>query len=438
MSDPRSALSARLDATSSPVREMLSKLGATLAFPRGIAAQSAEAAELATCIDATAGEVWRDHVPVGLPAVIGPLRLSAAETVAYAPTPGVPALRDAWRAKILTEHPRLADGPVSRPLVTQALTHALAVVAELFVDPGDPVVLPVRYWGNYDLIFGTRRGAELLRSPLTRDDALDVDGLEVTLERGFAQRDKVVLLLNFPHNPTGFVPTLDEADALVAMLARVAAPRERRLVVVCDDAYAGLVYAPDALRRSIFERADDLGPNALTIKIDAVTKELNAWGLRVGFLTYARPRAEAHAAEVLDVLENKTATAIRGTVSSVSRLSQTLVLRALESGRLEAEREEIRALMAARHAAVLRTAADPRFASSFDLHPCRGGYFVCLRLPPDVPADAVRRRLLEAHGVGVIAPTDGDLRVSFCGLEDHQIGPLFEAVDSAVRHVMAR
>ena len=49
----------------------------------------------------------------------------------------------------------------SNPIVTNALTHGLSIVADLFIDKGDHLILPDMLWGNYNLTFGTCSGAIL-------------------------------------------------------------------------------------------------------------------------------------------------------------------------------------------------------------------------------------------------------------------------------------
>ena len=42
--------------------------------------------------------------------------------------------------------------------MTHAITHGLALVGDLFVDPGDRVLIPDMLWDNYALNFETRLG----------------------------------------------------------------------------------------------------------------------------------------------------------------------------------------------------------------------------------------------------------------------------------------
>jgi aspartate/methionine/tyrosine aminotransferase len=68
--------------------------------------------------------------------------LTARQVVAYAPTPGVPDIRDLWKEMMLTKNPGLAGTETTRPIVTGGLTNGLFQLAEMFVDPGDTVAVP--------------------------------------------------------------------------------------------------------------------------------------------------------------------------------------------------------------------------------------------------------------------------------------------------------
>ena len=54
--------------------------------------------------------------------------------------------------KMLKENPSLKASSISRPIVTNALTHGLSLVADLFVNDEDTILLPTHNWGNYKLI----------------------------------------------------------------------------------------------------------------------------------------------------------------------------------------------------------------------------------------------------------------------------------------------
>ena len=74
--------------------------------------------------------------------------LSPAEALTYAPATGRPDLRKKWREELLRKNPSLAGKTFSTPIVTGGVTHALSLVADLFVDKGEMVMLPDKYLGE--------------------------------------------------------------------------------------------------------------------------------------------------------------------------------------------------------------------------------------------------------------------------------------------------
>lgn len=144
---------------------------------------------------------------------------------------------------------------------------------------------------------------------------------------------KVIVLLNFPNNPTGYPPHADEMAEIISVLYQ-AAQEGTKIVVILDDAYFGLFYE-DSFKESLFCRLVDLHPKILPIKVDGATKENYVWGLRVGFITYGSSNPV-----ILDALEQKTIGGIRGTISSSSHLSQTIILHSLQSNEFEQEKQQ--------------------------------------------------------------------------------------------------
>jgi len=53
------------------------------------------------------------------------------------------------------------------------------------------------------------------------------------------EKGKVVIILNFPNNPSGYMPTVEEGKKLADGLIEIA-EKGIKLVVVTDDAYFGL------------------------------------------------------------------------------------------------------------------------------------------------------------------------------------------------------
>ena len=136
-------LGTTLQGAAPEVWEMLSPLGRRLYFPKGILSQTAEAKEKAKRFNATIGIATEGVGPMVLPSVLQPIQgIPAADVVNYAPPAGRQALRERWREKLIAENPSLKGKKIGLPIVTSAITHGLAIAGDLFVAPGDVILLP--------------------------------------------------------------------------------------------------------------------------------------------------------------------------------------------------------------------------------------------------------------------------------------------------------
>ncbi len=437
-----SKLNDELQGGATNVLEMLSRYGRRAYFPKGILTQSAEAKAKAHRFNATIGIATEGGGPMYLDSIHGQISgVEPADSYTYAPPAGRPGLRERWREKLLSENPSLAGKTFGEPVTTSAITHGLALVGDLFVDEGDVLLLPDKMWGNYRLAFEVHLGARIETYPFYAEGDSDgfcfnVSGFAEGLARAAEGRDKLIVLLNFPNNPTGYMPTPAEGEAIVEALHEQA-KRGTRLVVITDDAYFGLFYhlGGDSMTESLFGPLCNLHENILAIKLDGATKELFVWGLRCGFVTYGPGCTGAAADAVIRVLDAKTRGVIRAGVSNVPQLSQTLVENALASPSIAKERDEKRELLGARAARVYEVANDPRYRESFSVYPFNSGYFMLVKVK-GVEAEKVRTYLLDEYGVGLIATAAHDLRIAFSCLEVSQVEPLFETLHKAIQELV--
>ncbi len=414
-------LNKKMEQANPHVFSMLSDLGKELFFPKGILSQSAEAKQKAHRFNATIGIATEGDQPMHLPVIQDTLNAYDPKDIyPYAPPAGKPELRKIWREKMLEENPSLQGKSFGLPVVTNALTHGLSIVADLFANPGDVLVLPDKLWGNYNLAFGVRRQAEVVTYPFYTDEGkFNAAGLRETL---LAQRErgKAIVLINFPNNPTGYTPGEEEAAEIVAAV-KDAAEAGINVVALTDDAYFGLFFE-DSIQESLFGRLANIHPRVLAVKVDGATKEEYVWGFRVGFITFASEHEE-----VLDALEKKTMGIIRGTVSSCSHPSQTFVLKALQSPDFAAQKQEKYRIMKGRANRVKEVLESGRFDDTWDYYPFNSGYFMCLKLR-DVDAEALRVHLLDQYGVGTISIGSTDLRVAFSCIEEEDVEELFNLI----------
>ena len=429
-------LNQRLEAAAPEVLAMLSALGRRLYFPKGILSQSAEARQRGHRFNATIGIATEGKSPMHLPSITRYLRdLDPAEAVNYAPPAGRPGLRERWWEKLLEENPSLRGKRCGLPIVTSAITHGLSLVGDLFVDAGDVLVLPDKLWGNYRLTYEVRLGARIATYPFYAGSGFCCEGFARALAEAAEGREKVIALLNFPNNPTGYAPTPAEGDAIASALERQA-ERGTRVIAVLDDAYFGLFYHLGArsMTESLFGRLANLHPNLLAVKLDGATKELFVWGLRCGFLTFGPGRADT-ADEVAAVLDAKVRGAIRSGISNVPQLSQILVEKALAGSSLAEERKAKFETLRARAEKVHEVANTPRFRESWKVYPFNSGYFMCVEVK-GTEAEAVRLRMLDEYGIGLISTGGSDLRIAFSCLEVEEVEPLFEALHKAIQELV--
>ncbi|WPP42382.1 aminotransferase class I/II-fold pyridoxal phosphate-dependent enzyme [Paenibacillus hunanensis] len=418
-----------LKADSPFIYDMLSTLGKELYFPKeGILSQSAEASSQAKKYNATIGIATENGKPMHLKVIQDSLSaFQPKDLYPYAPPAGKPELRKAWREKMIKDNPSMADKTFGNPIATNALTHGLSIVADLFAEAGDVVIYPDKNWENYELTFGVRRGAEIVNYPLfTSDMKFNSDGLREAL---LAQKDKgkAIVVLNFPNNPTGYTPNVEDGHRIVAAINE-AAVAGINVVVVTDDAYFGLFFE-DSMHESLFGELAGLHPRILPIKVDGATKEEYVWGFRVGFITYG---ADSNTA--LNVLEQKTLGIIRSTISSGAHPSQTFVLNALQSPEFDAQKAEKFQIMKGRANKVKDLLDSGKYGDVWEYYPFNSGYFMCLKLN-DVSAEAVRQHLLNEYEVGTIALGEHDLRVAFSCIEEAYLEDLYDLIHRAVLEV---
>ena len=417
-------LAKRLNKTLGLAADFLSAEGRRLYFPYGgILGQGAEAK--ACEINATIGMAFEeDGSPLVMDCFAKNINLGR-KAFLYAGSFGLPALRAVWRDFMVRKNPSLKGKAFSNPVVTNALTHGLRVCAELFADKGDKVIVPDLYWDNYALIFGEAVGAKLEMFNTFRNGAFDAAAMKKALQ---GPGRKKILILNFPNNPTGYTATLADAPKIVAAV-KAAAAKGKKIVVVLDDAYFGLVYEKGVHEESLFAEFADLHANVLAVKLDGTTKEDYVWGMRVGFITFA---GKGLSEEQLKAFEAKAAGDVRSSISNSSSIGQHLAIAAFADPNYIRQKREKYAVLKNRYRVIrglLKT--HPEYAETFEPMPFNSGYFMCVK-PKGVEAEAVRRHLIEQYSTGTIV-LSGLIRLAFSTIPVQKLPKLFANVDAAVR-----
>ena len=405
---------------------MLSDLGRRIYFPKGIIAQSAEAKASAYKANGTIGMACVKGKAITLPSVQKHLPfLTANEAVAYAPTAGIPKLRELWKKKIIEKNPALAGKTFSLPVVVPGLTAGISYLCDLFISENDVVLAGDPSWDNYALIIKARRNAQFLQFPMFSGSGFNLDAFRAVMNEE-SKMGKIRVLLNFPQNPSGYSPTRAEAKEICSII-RGAAEKGAYVMVWCDDAYFGLNYEKDVETESLFAFLADIHERVVAVKIDGPTKEDYIWGFRTGFLTFAgKGLTEAH----YEALSKKITGIIRSSVSCASTPVQSIMIKAIESPELQSEKAAFRALLEKRYRKVRAFVDAKPNHPVLEPLPFNSGYFMSLRCKT-VSAEILRRKLLTEYGIGTIAIDNETLRIAFSSLDESAVTGVFEAVYKA-------
>ena len=224
------------------------------------------------------------------------------------------------------------------------------------------------------------------------------------------------------------MPTQSERLEICSSLLQVA--EDRPLMVVCDDAYQGMVYADEIPRDSMFWDLQGVHERLLPVKVDGATKELAFFGGRVGFLTFPL----APDSPTATALESKLKCLLRATVGSPVSMSQVVALRPVRSPSLGVEVESVRQLLSSRYHRLQESLGqlDPDLAKAL---PFNSGCFALIELTERVgrSSDSIRKRLLEDFGTGLIAFAPNYLRIAFCSIAEDSIPELVNRIGLALK-----
>ena len=187
----------------------------------------------------------------------------------YLQTTGLPRLLDLLAAKLRHSNgiPLASSDEV---MVTTGGIHALYILCQALLDPGDEVIVPDPEWPP---CVGNILAAQGLPVPWSLSDDLGWSYDVRTLESKITSRTKAIWI-NSPHNPTGAVLSRADIETIAGIV------RERNLWLISDEAYEDV----------IFDDAEHISPASLpgmyerTISVFTFSKSYAMTGLRLGYL----------------------------------------------------------------------------------------------------------------------------------------------------------
>ena len=189
----------------------------------------------------------------------------------YAPMAGVPALRAAIADKTARLQGRSVD-PDTEVTVSAGATEGLFSAIQAIVRPGDEVIV-------FDPAYDSYEPAVTLAGGITRHIplALSSDGFEFTinwdrLTETITDNTRLVIV-NFPHNPTGAILDASDLDRLAGIL------RGTNVFLLSDEVYEHIVF--DGQRHYSLASHDELWERSFVVC--SFGKTFHATGWKVGY-----------------------------------------------------------------------------------------------------------------------------------------------------------
>ncbi len=331
----------------------------------------------------------------------------------HTPTEGLPRLRESLARYLPVRGIQAHPGDL---LILSGSQQGLDLLARLFIDPGDTVLVEEPTFFCARQIF-EGRGAMVAGVPCD-EEGIRLDSLESWLAR---VRPKFLYVMPTFQNPTGRTMSLERRRGLLALA------RRHGLVIIEDDAYSGLRYEGQELPPL---KALDKGDTVLYL--GSFSKVL-FMGLRIGWLH--APRAILRQVAIQRQLSDIHA----------ASLSQWVVDACLRNGLLERHRQ---------HAVAESRMRRDRMLAAMERHLAgipgvrwnrpEGGLYIWLTLPDNVPpqrVSACATRLGVAYVPGQVSTIDGSsarsMRLNFTFPSPDRIDDGIRLLGQAIREADA-
>jgi aspartate/methionine/tyrosine aminotransferase len=195
-------------------------------------------------------------------------RAIAENRTHYLQSTGLPRLRELMAEKMRTRN-GIPIGDVDEVLVTNGGIHALFVMFQGLLEPGDEVLLPDPVWPpTAGHVIAAQAKPVFVPVHESLGWRYDLD----ELKRAITPRTRAIYI-NSPHNPTGGVLTRSD----IQTIADVA--RERNLWVLSDEAYEDVLFEGEHVSIGSLP-----GMHERTIPMFTFSKSYAMTGVRLGYL----------------------------------------------------------------------------------------------------------------------------------------------------------
>lgn len=248
-------------------------------------------------------------------------------------------------------------------IITTGSEQALSLAMHYFVQPGDWVIVEApTYFGAIAIL--ENLGAKIIGIPMTAE-GMNLELLEQYLR---SHRPKLIYTISTLHNPTGLTTSPEHRQQLLALT------KQYECAILEDNAYEGLNFEPVPAPIKAIDKHD------LVTYVGTFSKTLMP-GLRVGYMVITGKHYQA-------ILERKLFHDVH-----VSTVSQAIVSEYLASGHYRRHLNQLRAENIQSRNYIVQ-AMERYFPKEAKWTVPKGGLFLWVQLPADVPIQAISKEAL--------------------------------------------
>jgi len=272
-----------------------------------------------------------------------------------------------------------------------------------------------------------------------------VNGMKNAIYEISKVQEKIILILGFPNNPTGYIPNQEELEEILDALKEAQKNISKPIIILVDDAYEPYVYSKEVINRSIFYALHELEEDIIPIKLDGITKELLLYGGRIGFVTVGlKPHWVKNTQELTTLkseIDNKLSGLLRTTISNANHFYQSLILKLFDDIGMDGliqKREKVIDLLKDRYEKI--NAEFKKIKNeNISVDSNAGGFFIFVNLRADkISANQFADHLLKKYRVGVIPiekPNDNinGIRIAYCSIDIRKIPEFVSRIEQALR-----
>ena len=122
--------------------------------------------------------------------------------------------------KMLRDNPELSIDNMSSTNCYRCINTWFISSWRLFVNQDDTILLPEHNWGELQTCFQYKKWCKPSNiSIFDKDGHYTTDSLVEALQS--YNKDKVIMILNYPNNPTGYTPTHKEVTTIVEAIKSI-------------------------------------------------------------------------------------------------------------------------------------------------------------------------------------------------------------------------